>query len=286
MSPGSWVFDVTEADFEQAVLEASFERPVVVDFWAPWCGPCRALGPVLERLVNERQGDVLLAKVNTDAAPGLADYFQIQAIPAVKVFRDGRLVHEFEGALPEKALRSLLDQLTPAGPGDLVQQARAAEEARPAEAERLYRRAMEENADDPLARVGLARVLLAQDRVDEIDTLLGPVGTEGEVGAEAQRIKAQAALRHQGPGAVDEAALRKRIAAEPKAAQPRLELGTLLAARGEYEAALAMLYSAAELDLKLAAGPVREAMVKVFYALGASHPLSNDYRSRLARLLY
>jgi putative thioredoxin len=286
MSEGPWVVNVTEANFEDVVVNGSFERPVVVDFWSPRCGPCRVLGPLLERLVNERQGEVLLAKVNTDTAPALAEYFQIEAIPAVKTFRNGQLIHEFEGALPEKSLRAFLNEIAPAAQDDLTQQARALEETRPAEAERLYRAALQENTDDMQARVWLARLLLAQNNLDEVETLLGPVPTEGEVGAEAERLKAQLAFKRSAPGVADEKALRARIAADPRAAEPRYELGCVLAGRGDYPGALEMLLSAAERDYKLASGKVREMMVKVFYALGANHPLSNEYRNKLARLLY
>jgi putative thioredoxin len=286
MSEGGWVYDVTEANFQAAVLDASFEKPVVVDFWAPWCGPCRALGPVLERLVEQRRGEVLLGKVNTDEAPALAEYFQLAAIPAVKAFRNGQIVNEFEGVLPEPALVQFLDEISAPQGDRRLSQARALEARRPAEAERLYRAVLQADPDSAAARVGLARVLLAQERPDEVEEVLAPVGSEGEAGAEAERLLAQLRLSKATQGLPDEKTLRQRIAADPKAAAPRLELGSLLARRGDYAAALEMLLSAGERDAKLAAGKVREAMVQVFYVLGVNHPLANEYRSKLARLLY
>jgi putative thioredoxin len=281
-----WVVDVAEADFQRDVLEASRGRPVVVDFWAPWCQPCLLLGPLLERLVAERRGEVVLARVNVDEAPALAQHFGIASIPAVKAFRDGRPVLEFEGLLPEAHLRAFLDQVGPGEADRLAGRARALEAARPAEAERLYRQALGQEPNDASARVGLARVLLGQDRTDEVEALLEPVGSEGELGAEAERLKARLFLRRAAGGLGEEAALRRRLAGEPDNAALRYELGCVLAARGDYPAALEALLAAGERDPGLAAGKVREAMVKVFYALGADHPLANDYRARLARLLY
>src|SRR6516164_449548 len=108
------VVDVTADNFQQQVVEESRRRPVVVDFWAEWCAPCRALGPLLEKLTNEKKGRVILAKINTEEAPQLAGYFRIRSIPAVKVFYQGQIVTEFEGLQPEEALRELFDQLAPA----------------------------------------------------------------------------------------------------------------------------------------------------------------------------
>jgi putative thioredoxin len=280
-----WVVDVTEANFETDVLEASHQHPVLVDFWADWCGPCRTLGPILERLVNERGGRVTLAKVNTEEAPGLAQAFRISAIPAVKIIYQGQLVHEFEGLQPESALRELLDQIAPDADPALTQ-AQSEELSSPARAEKHYRDILAEQPDNDEARLGLARVLLAQERFDEVPAVLEPVSSSGPAGTEADRIKGHLYLARACKDLPDEAALRAKVSAEPKNAAARVDLGIRLACREQYEEALATLLSAAELDYKLASGRVREVMVQVFYALGSNHPLANDYRGRLTRLLY
>jgi putative thioredoxin len=285
-NPSEWVRDVAEADFERAVVEASRERPVVVDFWAPWCEPCRMLGPVLERLVAERGGEVVLAKVNLDEAPALAERYGIASIPAVKAFRDGRVYREFTGLLPEPYLRSFLDEIVPTAADRLGEQARGLEASRPAEAERLYREAIEAERNHETARLGLARALLAQGKAEEIEAVLEPVGVEGEVGEEAGRLKARAFFLRLAKDLGDEKAARQRMAAQPDSAAARYELACVLAAKGAYAEALPLLLEAGERDPKLAAAKVREAMVQVFYALGANHPLANEYRGKLSRLLY
>lgn len=284
-SSSPWVKDVSEATFEADVILASDTTPVIVDFWSPSCRPCLTLGPLLEQLTHEREGKVILAKVNVDHAQRLAAYFQIDAIPAVKVIYQRQLVNEFTGLLPESALREFFDQIAPDGRDPEITQAEAAEQASPAEAEKLYREMIAQDPDKHEARVGLARVLLQLDRLDEIPELLDPVGTLGEVGAQAEAILAQVTLRQLGKS-LDPASLQAKVAAEPKNAQAHLDLGTALAARGDYPSALAELYAAAELDYKLASGKAREIMVKVFYAIGTGEPLANDYRSKLSRLLY
>ena len=170
--PSSWVIDVAEADFEREVIERSRRVPVVVDFWAPWCAPCRALGPVLERLAGERQGQFVLAKVNTDECQELAAAFRIASIPAVKAIRNGQIVLEFEGVLPEDSLRDFLDRISPTEADRLAEQAQALEETRPDEAEALYRRVLSGARPPDAALVGLARVLIAGGKEDEASTLL------------------------------------------------------------------------------------------------------------------
>src|SRR5262245_60333816 len=124
----SQVIEVTDQNFGQAVLEESYTRPVVVDFWADWCQPCRMIGPVLERLAEEHEGDFLLAKLDVDSNPQAASAFRIQSIPAVKAFRDGQLVSEFVGAHPEAAIRQWLAPLLPTEADQLVEEALRAEQ--------------------------------------------------------------------------------------------------------------------------------------------------------------
>jgi putative thioredoxin len=288
VSPSSspWVIDVAEADFEREVLERSRQLPVVVDFWAPWCGPCRALGPVLQQLVEQRGGEVVLAKINTDEAPNLAALYRVQSIPLVIAFRDGRPVDEFVGVLSEPQLVAFLDRLAPSEAEQLIKQAAVLENAKPEEAEKLYRQALAADRTQDAARLGLARVLMARGKDDEASELLAEAGAVGEIGAEAERLTGILSLKQLARSFGDEASAGQRVAADPKNPTARYELGVVLAAAGKYEEALQTLLSAAERDPKLASTKVREAMVQIFNVIGQRSALADDYRSRLTTLLY
>ena len=278
-----WIVNTDDTDFELVVLQGSHERPVVVDFWAPWCGPCRALTPILEKVIGEHQGEVLLAKVNIDEAPALATRFQIQGIPLVIGFRGGKAVAEFEGVQPEPGVRQFLERVLPSAADKLIAQAHKLEATAADRAEQLYRQALKLDQRSETAALGLARVLLERGATKEALTVLDDVSAVGE---EAERLRALAALGELARPFGDEASLRQRVNKESKNAQYRYELGCVLAARTKYAEALEMLLSAAELDPQVATTKVREAMVKIFHIIGDRSPLANDYREKLSTLLY
>jgi putative thioredoxin len=278
MAGSAWVVEVTADTFQQEVVDKSHEVPVVIDFWAPWCGPCRALAPVLERLAAEKAGAFILAKVNTDEEQELPAAFGVNGIPAVFAVKDGQLADRFEGALPEPQVRQFIEKLLPPGAGAPKEDPREAEARDPAAALFAYRERFAANPDDPAPRVGLARVLLATPGNEaEATSLLAPIDSGDEV-AEAERLKAVIALRETPHADADLAAA--------KAAGDRVPLAAVLAARGEYVPAMDVLIAAAEDDPALGRGPVRELMVRIFNAIGPRSPEADDYRGRLRNIIY
>ncbi|HKB04119.1 MAG TPA: thioredoxin [Gemmataceae bacterium] len=281
-----WVIQVGDADFEADVLERSRQVPVVVDFWAEWCGPCRQLGPLLENAAADRKGKFVLAKVNVDEAQQLAMYFRIESIPAVLAFKDGQAVNGFVGLLPEGDLKLFLDDLAGPAAGDPLVQAAALEEKDPAKAEKIYRDLLAKDENNPPARLGLARVLVGTKRDDEALKVLEPIPDAGEFGADAVKVRRTIEMHKNAATAGDEGQLRKKIAADPENPRLHLELGNVLATKGQYQPALDALLKAAELDQELGRGPVRELMVKVFEIIGVRSEMADRYRDRLRALLY
>jgi putative thioredoxin len=283
MGRSAYVLEVDEQTFQREVLDRSKEVPVVVDFWAAWCGPCRALTPILERLIDERQGRIYLAKVNVDENPYLAQAFRIEGIPAIKAIRDGKIVAQFEGLIPESQLAEFLDRLLPSPAADEVQQAAAIESSNPMEAARLYARALSKDPDFPPAILGMARIRLATGELDEAEYLANRVPPGGEHGAEADRIRAILRLKKLG-GDLD--ARRQAVAEDPENVQKLFDLGEALAAAGQYPEALQSLYAAAERDKEMARGPVKELMVQIFHVIGQRSDLAEEYRDKLRRVMY
>lgn len=285
--------DVSTKDFPTAVLERSKTVPVVVDFWAPWCGPCRVLGPVIEAEVAALGGRVELVKINTDENQELAQQYQIQGIPAVKAFRDGKVVAEFVGAQPAANVRRFLQQLAPA-PGvaalaaaEAALQSATGPEAAAARtnAETTLRGLVDDPAVASRARLVLARLLATTGKTDEARTILAGIDPRSQEALEAPAIERHLAFATTAQEFGGEDRARTALAANPDDLEARYALASALATRGEMKDALEHLLEIAGRSRKFRDDGARLAMLALFDQLGRDHELTQEYRRRLQIVL-
>lgn len=285
MSSSPHVVDVVLSNFEKEVVEKSTRVPVVVDFWAEWCQPCKTLGPILEKLAVEMEGRFVLAKVDVDRNPELAQAFRVQSIPMVMLLKNGRPLDAFAGALPEAQLRAFLEpHLGAAGGGSgPLDQARKLEEAgRLGEALELLEAHLAADPDDATVRVEVVHLLLGLGELERARAVFDELAEEDQESKEAKTVAAQLELL-EGAGDVD--ALRAELEANPKDVGKRIALGRSLVAAGQVEEGLEELLQAAMRDLDYEDGLPRKAMLEVFQALGPDDPLTLSFQQRLSVLL-
>jgi putative thioredoxin len=282
----AYIIDVTDQTFATDVIERSKRVPVVVDFWAEWCGPCRMLGPVLERLAQEFQGKFILAKVDVDSNPNVARQYRVQGIPAVKAFINGQLFNEFTGALPEPQVRKFLDGLLPSEADLLARQGYEWELSdQPAMAEEHYKAALAKEADHYPAKVSLGRVLLTQGKIDEGLAMLESIPEGIQERKIAEALIASAQFQRHATGQ-NEADLRAKIEADPKDIASRYALASLLAAEGRYSEALEAFLEVVRRNRQYEDDGARKAMLALFTILGEDDPLTRQFRQQLANALF
>jgi putative thioredoxin len=281
-----WISETTTPRFEADVIRASVDRPVVVDFWAPWCGPCRQLTPILEKLATELGGRFQLVKVNIDENPEVAQAFGVQSIPYVVALRDQQVVSEFTGVHPEDKLREWLNSILPSKAEELLAKGRALEATDPKGALAAYREAAALDPGNDAIKIVLARVLVKHNLDDESRKIIAELESRGYLEPEAEKIKSQLELRAAAAeaGPLDEA--RKAAATAPNDLNLQLKLADALAAANRQEESLKILLDIIQKDKTGVGVEAKNTMVRIFDTLGAGSDLVGTYRRKLATALY
>lgn len=289
---GGWVKETSEAEFMQDVVDASQEVPVIVDFWAPWCGPCRTLGPALEAAVNAVKGKVRMVKLNVDENQQIAGQLRIQSIPTVYAFYQGRPVDAFQGALPASELKKFVEKLVELG-GDDGGLGAALDEAETmlgegdaAGAAEIFAAVLGEEPENAVALGGLARAQIALGALDQAEALLNNAPDAIAAAKEVEAARAQLALAHQAANAGPVEDLRAVLEGDPANNQARFDLAQALHAKGDIAGAIDTLLELFRRDREWNDGAAKAQLFTIFDALKPNDPLVQKGRRRLSSMLF
>jgi len=292
---GDLIKDTTEATFMADVIEASQEGPVIVDFWAPWCGPCKTLGPMLEDAVTAAKGAVKMVKLNVDEAQNIAGQLQIQSIPTVYAFHKGQPIDAFQGALPNSEIKAFVDKvITAAGgeaPGEELSAAIEAAEEMLAEgaavdAAQTFAAVLGEEPENAAAYGGLVRSHIAMDDLDQAEAVLNGAPAEISTAPELEAAHAQLELARQAADAGPVADLTAAVAANPDDHQARFDLALALHAAGQVDEAVDQLLDLFGRDRDWNDGAAKTQLFTIFDALKGNDPIVLNGRRRLSSMIF
>ena len=283
--------DTTTATFVKDVVEASRQVPVLVDFWADWCGPCKQLTPLIEKVVRSYGGKVRLVKMNIDQHPSIPGQLGVQKLPTVMAFRDGRPIDGFLGVQPESGIKAFIDRILGADEAvDLAEALKAGDEAYETGdlqgAAEIYASVLEEKRDEPGALAGLARCYLKTGDIERAEQTIGLVPPDKRSSPAVAAVRAAIDLATKAKGAGDSSELEAKVAANPADHQARIDLAMSLAARGDKQAAVDHLLESFRRDRNWSEQAARKQLVQFFEAWGAKDPATLDGRRRLSSLMF
>jgi len=286
MNAANHIVDIDESNAQTLLIEESLKRPVVVDFWADWCGPCKQLMPILEKLAAEYQGTFLLAKVNADEQQMLAQQLGVRSLPTVMVIKDGQPVDGFSGAQPESAVREMLDKHVPSPQADALTEAEQllAEGDIPG-ALALYRGAWEDSGQKPEFTMAYAGALIVANRLDEAEALLKDIKMVDQ-DARYEQLMAQIELQRQASRSPEVEALEADLAGDEQNHEVRIKLAVQLSSHGQYREALEHLLVVLRADRDWGNGEAKRVYLDMIATIGKGDPLAAEYQRKLFSLLY
>ena len=286
MNAANYIVDIDESNAQTLLIEESQKRPVIVDFWADWCAPCKQLMPILEKLAAEYQGAFLLAKVNADEQQMLAQQLGVRSLPTVMVIKDGQPVDGFSGAQPESAVRDMLDKHLPSPQADsLVEAEQLLAEGDIPGALALFRGAWEDSGQKPEFTMAYAGALITASRLDEAEALLSDIKMVDQ-DARYQQLMAQIELQRQAARSPEIEALEADLASDEQNHEVRVKLAVQISSHGRYREALEHLLVVLRADRDWGNGEAKRVYLDMIATIGKGDPLAAEYQRKLFSLLY